>query len=83
MMFREEVALYFENYMKHTNAFRGRNSEFYYVKGGGMYGNSEAVRVKLSNGGVGTWSVSSGNEVWLRSAGCNYSGVRSFLFSSL
>jgi hypothetical protein len=45
MLFTETIAIYFENYTKRIKAFRGQNSEFYYVKAGGTYRNREAVRV--------------------------------------
>jgi hypothetical protein len=37
MLFREIIAVYCENHMKHTNTLRGQNAEFYYVKAGGIH----------------------------------------------
>jgi hypothetical protein len=35
MLFKEIIAVYCENHMKHTNAIYGKNAEFYDVKAGG------------------------------------------------
>jgi hypothetical protein len=37
MLFRETVAVYFENHTEHTDTLCGPNEEFYYVKAGGTY----------------------------------------------
>jgi hypothetical protein len=37
MLFRETVAVYFENHMKHNNTLCGQNVEFQYVKSCGTY----------------------------------------------
>jgi hypothetical protein len=42
MLYRETVAVYCENHMKHTNTLRGQNAEFWYVKVGGIYSNHSA-----------------------------------------
>jgi hypothetical protein len=42
MLFKETVAVYCENYMKHTNAPCGKNTD--YVKAGGTYTNHQALK---------------------------------------
>jgi hypothetical protein len=37
MLFGETVAAYCENHTEHTDTFRGQNTEFWYVKAGGIY----------------------------------------------
>jgi hypothetical protein len=39
MLFRERVAVYFENRTEHTDTLCGQNAEFWYVKAGGTYTN--------------------------------------------
>jgi hypothetical protein len=39
MLFRETVAVYCENYTKHTNTQCGQNAELWYFKVGGTYNN--------------------------------------------
>jgi hypothetical protein len=36
MLFTEIIALYSKNHTKHINTFCGKNSAFFYVKGGGV-----------------------------------------------
>jgi hypothetical protein len=43
MLFRETFALYCDNHTEHTDTLCGQNSEFYYVKAGGMYNNHRAL----------------------------------------
>jgi hypothetical protein len=42
-MFREIIAVYCENHMKHTNMFCGKNAEFLPVEAGGTYDNHWAL----------------------------------------
>jgi hypothetical protein len=44
MLFRETIAVYCENHMKHINTLRGQNAEFWYVKTGGIYSNHSALK---------------------------------------
>jgi hypothetical protein len=37
MLFREIITVYCENHMEHTNTLCGQNTEFWYVKLGGIY----------------------------------------------
>jgi hypothetical protein len=39
MLFRETVAVYYENRTEHTDTLCGHNAEFLYVKAGGTYSN--------------------------------------------
>jgi hypothetical protein len=39
MLYRETVAVYYEDHTKYTNTLCGQNAEFYYVKAGGTYSN--------------------------------------------
>jgi hypothetical protein len=43
MLFRETVAVYYENHTEHTNTLCGWNAEFKYVAAGGTYGNHWAL----------------------------------------
>jgi hypothetical protein len=46
MLFRETVAVYYENHTEHTNTLCGQNVEFWYVKAGGVssYNNRWALK---------------------------------------
>jgi hypothetical protein len=44
MVFREKIAVYSENNMKHKNTLCGKNEEFSYVKAGGAYSNCWALK---------------------------------------
>jgi hypothetical protein len=44
VLFRETVAVYFENRMKHTNTLRGHNPTFWFVKSAGTYSNHRALK---------------------------------------
>jgi hypothetical protein len=44
MLCRETIAVYCENYMKHTNTLCEQNAEFQYVKTGGTYSNHWALK---------------------------------------
>jgi hypothetical protein len=44
MLFRETVAVYYENHREHTNTLCGQNAEFYYFKAGGTYSNHWALK---------------------------------------
>jgi hypothetical protein len=46
MLFRETNAVYWENHMKHINTrtFYEQNSQFQYVKAGGIYSNHRALK---------------------------------------
>jgi hypothetical protein len=48
MLFREMVAVYCENQMKHTNTVFWENPELRYVKACGTYNNHWALNGKLS-----------------------------------
>jgi hypothetical protein len=37
VLFRETVAVYYENHTEHTDTLCEQNVEFYYVKAGGTY----------------------------------------------
>jgi hypothetical protein len=37
MLFREKIAVYYENHTEHIKAPRGQNAEFYYVRAGGAW----------------------------------------------
>jgi hypothetical protein len=39
MLFRETVAVYCENHMKHTNILHGQRAEFQYFRTGGTHSN--------------------------------------------
>jgi hypothetical protein len=43
MLFRETIAVYRENNMKHKNTFSGQDAEILYVKAGGTYSNHWAL----------------------------------------
>jgi hypothetical protein len=44
MLFREIVAVYCDNHMKHTNTLCGQNVEFLCVKAGGTYSDHWALK---------------------------------------
>jgi translation initiation factor IF-1 len=44
MLFRETIAVYCENHTEHTNTLCGQNSEFRYVKAGGIYNNYVSLK---------------------------------------
>jgi hypothetical protein len=44
MLFREELAVYYENHMEDNNTLCGQNSESLYVKAGGTYNNLWALK---------------------------------------
>jgi hypothetical protein len=44
MLYKETVAVYFENHTGHTDASCGQNAEFWYVKTGGTYSNHCALK---------------------------------------
>jgi hypothetical protein len=44
MLFRETVAVYYENHMEHTNTLCGQKPEFYYIKAGGTHRNHHALK---------------------------------------
>jgi hypothetical protein len=43
MLFREEVAVYCENYTKHTPTLCGQNAESRHVTAGGTYSNHQVL----------------------------------------
>jgi hypothetical protein len=47
MLFRETVAVYYENHTEHTNTQCGQNAEFWYVKAGGTYSNHWARLIRV------------------------------------
>jgi hypothetical protein len=44
MLFRETVAVYYENHTEHINTLCGQNAGFLYVKADGMYSNHWALK---------------------------------------
>jgi hypothetical protein len=44
MLFRETVAVYCENHIKHTDTLCGQNAEFWYIKAGGAYSDRWALK---------------------------------------
>jgi hypothetical protein len=44
MLFRETVAVYWQNNKVQTNTLCGQNAEFCYVKEGGIYSNHWALK---------------------------------------
>jgi hypothetical protein len=44
MLFRETVAVYYENHTEHTNTLFGQNAEFVFVRAGGTYSNLWGVK---------------------------------------
>jgi hypothetical protein len=44
VLFRQTVAVYYENHTENTNTFCGQNAEFYYVKAGGTYSDHWALQ---------------------------------------
>jgi hypothetical protein len=44
MLFREELAVYYENHTEHNNTLCVQNVEFWYVKVGGTYSDHWALK---------------------------------------
>jgi hypothetical protein len=44
MLFRETVAVYFENHTEHTDTLCGQNAEFWYFNLGGTYRTTVLLR---------------------------------------
>jgi hypothetical protein len=47
MLFRETIAVYFENHTEHTDTLCGQNTEFWYVNVGSVYRITGPERVKI------------------------------------
>jgi hypothetical protein len=44
MLFRETAVAYCENHTEHTNTLCGKNTEFWYVKAGGIHNNHRSLK---------------------------------------
>jgi hypothetical protein len=44
MLFKETVAVYYENHMEQTDTLCGQNAESWYLEAGGTYSNHSALK---------------------------------------